>query len=214
MAQRRRGPDRHAGFRGELADAPRHCSQGNEPWPGRPALRSIRRGSPRGRRRIARCPGNRSDERCGSVTRLNCQACHRAEGPGTPPEIHSLLAPVQGASVSLVRTRLRQQSGQRRNRWRALRHVVPRGHTRTHAQRRASHATAGLSAGRRHGFAVRVPAGACRSAEGKRQSTHEVSWARRGELVVKGTCHICHDAVGPPPATRRDCAGLYPRWNP
>src|SRR5262245_39833325 len=43
--------------------------------------------------------------------RLNCQACHRAEGTGTPPEIHSLLGPVQGASVSLVRTRLRQQSG-------------------------------------------------------------------------------------------------------
>ena len=43
--------------------------------------------------------------------RLNCQACHRAEGTGTPPEIHSLLGPVQGASVSLVRTRLRQQAG-------------------------------------------------------------------------------------------------------
>jgi len=25
------------------------------------------------------------------------------------------------------------------------------------------------------------------------------SWARLGEQVVKGTCHICHDAVGPRP---------------
>ena len=33
----------------------------------------------------------------------------------------------------------------------------------------------------------------------QRQSFRRVSWARLGELVVKGTCHICHDAVGPPP---------------
>ena len=27
-----------------------------------------------------------------------------------------------------------------------------------------------------------------------------VTWARLGEHVVKGTCHICHDAVGPRPS--------------
>src|SRR5262245_57567595 len=43
--------------------------------------------------------------------RLNCQACHRAEGTGAPPEIHSLLGAVQGASLPLVRTRLREQPG-------------------------------------------------------------------------------------------------------
>ncbi len=35
--------------------------------------------------------------------RLSCQACHRAEGTGAPPEIHSLLAAVQGSSLALVR---------------------------------------------------------------------------------------------------------------
>ena len=30
---------------------------------------------------------------------------------------------------------------------------------------------------------------------------HEtVNWARVGQHVVKGTCHICHDAVGPRPS--------------
>ena len=29
------------------------------------------------------------------------------------------------------------------------------------------------------------------------QSSQATSWARLGEHVVKGTCHICHDAVGP-----------------
>ena len=32
------------------------------------------------------------------------------------------------------------------------------------------------------------------------QSRRTTSWARLGEHVVKGTCHICHDAVGPRPS--------------
>ena len=32
------------------------------------------------------------------------------------------------------------------------------------------------------------------------QSKRTTSWARLGEHVVKGTCHICHDAVGPRPS--------------
>ena len=31
------------------------------------------------------------------------------------------------------------------------------------------------------------------------QSRRTVSWSRLGEHVIKGTCHICHDAVGPRP---------------
>ena len=31
-------------------------------------------------------------------------------------------------------------------------------------------------------------------------SGRTVSWGRLGEHVVKGTCHICHDAAGPRPA--------------
>jgi mono/diheme cytochrome c family protein len=45
---------------------------------------------------------------------------------------------------------------------------------------------------------------------GKRQSTHPVSWARRGELVVKGTCHICHDATGPRPSDTAQIRGAVP----
>ena len=32
------------------------------------------------------------------------------------------------------------------------------------------------------------------------QVRRTASWARLGEHVVKGTCHICHDAVGPRPS--------------
>jgi len=130
--------------------------------------------------------------------RLNCQACHRAEGTGTPPEIHSLLGAVQGASESLVRTRLRQQSGPTAER---LAH--------TEARRARAEVLARLHKGGRRMpprdylqesdmqllFVYLLELAAV--PDRQHQSTHTVSWARRGELVVKGTCHICHDAVGP-----------------
>ena len=143
--------------------------------------------------------------------RLNCQACHRAEGTGTPPEIHSLLAPVQGASVSLVRTRLRQQSG-----------PAAEPLARAEARRARADILARMHKGGRRMpprdylqegdmdllFAYLLELAAV--PEGKRQSTHEVSWARRGELVVKGTCHICHDAVGPAPSDAARLRGAVP----
>ena len=143
--------------------------------------------------------------------RLNCQACHRAEGTGTPPEIHSLLAAVQGASVSLVRTRLRQESG-----------PAAEPLARTEARRARADILARLHKGGRRMpprdylqegdmdllFAYLLELAAV--PDGKRQSTHEVSWARRGELVVKGTCHICHDAVGPLPSDSARVRGAVP----
>jgi mono/diheme cytochrome c family protein len=143
--------------------------------------------------------------------RLNCQACHRAEGTGTPPEIHSLLGPVQGASVSLVRTRLRQQSGQS---------AEPQARTearRAHAEILARLHKGGLRMPPRDylqdrdmdllfTYLLQLAA----APDSKRLTTHEVSWARRGELVVKGTCHICHDAVGPAPSDAARVQGAVP----
>jgi mono/diheme cytochrome c family protein len=143
--------------------------------------------------------------------RLNCQACHRAEGTGTPPEIHSLLGPVQGASASLVRARLRQQ------------HVPAADRLAgTEARRAREDILARMHKGGRRMpprdylqdgdmdllFAYLLElAGA---PDGQNQRTHEVTWARRGELVVKGTCHICHDAVGPLPSDSARLRGAVP----
>ena len=44
----------------------------------------------------------------------------------------------------------------------------------------------------------------------ERQSREAVSWARLGEHVVKGTCHICHDAVGPRPTRDAMLRGIIP----
>ena len=42
------------------------------------------------------------------------------------------------------------------------------------------------------------------------QSRRTTSWARLGEHVVKGTCHICHDAVGPRPSGQALAQGTIP----
>jgi hypothetical protein len=42
------------------------------------------------------------------------------------------------------------------------------------------------------------------------QSSRTVSWARLGEHVIKGTCHICHDAVGPRPTGQTLLQGTIP----
>jgi mono/diheme cytochrome c family protein len=42
------------------------------------------------------------------------------------------------------------------------------------------------------------------------QTQMTVSWPRLGENVVKGTCHICHDAVGPRPTGRALLNGAIP----
>ena len=43
-------------------------------------------------------------------------------------------------------------------------------------------------------------------------TTKTVSWERSGENVVKGTCHICHDAVGPSPTEAALLNGAIPSF--
>ena len=42
------------------------------------------------------------------------------------------------------------------------------------------------------------------------QSRQLTAWARLGEHVVKGTCHICHDAVGARPSQQALVQGAIP----
>src|SRR5581483_6625045 len=39
--------------------------------------------------------------------RISCRACHKADGSGAPPEINSLIGPVQAASVSWMTQRMK-----------------------------------------------------------------------------------------------------------
>jgi cytochrome c5 len=143
--------------------------------------------------------------------RLNCQSCHRAEGTGTPPEIKSVLGLVQGSSLKLVRQQLQKEgtaaaeSSARAQAARARadlyqriqkggQHMPPLAHLQE-ADINAIYAYLTLLAG---------------TPDAPPQSRHTTSWARLGEHVVKGTCHICHDAVGPRPSRQALVQGTIP----
>jgi mono/diheme cytochrome c family protein len=142
--------------------------------------------------------------------RLNCQSCHRAEGTGSPPEIKSVLGLVQGSSLKLVRQHLQKagtssESAARAQATRARADFyqrIQKGGQRmpplAHLQEADINAV--------YAYLTRL-AGTPDAPPQLRQTT---SWARLGEHVVKGTCHICHDAVGPRPSGQALAQGTIP----
>ena len=205
------GTSGHAGRRPQLAQSPGS---------------SVRRHLPRARRGYIRPGADTTTLPSGAATvaigrpvelsgadlyRLNCQSCHRAEGTGSLPEIKSVLGLVQGSSLELVRQQLQKEGAStagsavraQATRTRAdLYRRIQKGGQRmpafAHLQEadiNAIYAYLTLLAG-----APDVPP----------QSRQTTSFARLGEHVVKGTCHICHDAVGPRPSREELLQGTIP----
>ena len=133
--------------------------------------------------------------------RLNCQSCHGAEGTGTPPEIKSVLGLVQGSSQELVRQHLQQKgtaaerSAAREQAARAktdLFRRIQKGGERMPALGHLEEADINVL----YAYLTQLAGSPKASAQLQRTT----SWSRLGEHVIKGTCHICHDAVGPRPS--------------
>jgi mono/diheme cytochrome c family protein len=121
--------------------------------------------------------------------RYSCQVCHGARGSGAPSEIASMLPLV------------------------ALGHagrgdLYKRIHTGGLRMPARDHLT-GPDVDLLYGYLNQL-AGARASVLPKERV---VSWPRLGELVVKGTCQICHDAVGPRPSGRARLDGAIPPLN-
>lgn len=142
--------------------------------------------------------------------RMNCQGCHRAEGTGAPPEVRSVLPAVEGSSFEMMRQRLRadgragagdagrEKAGAARL---ALYHRIQKGGQKMPPRGHLQASDLDLL----YTYLTEL-AGA-----GAKPPSHvTVSWARVGENVVKGTCHICHDAAGPRPAGKALLAGATP----
>jgi mono/diheme cytochrome c family protein len=132
--------------------------------------------------------------------RLNCQACHRAEGTGSPPEIKSMLDLVQGSSFEFVRRQLQKEgmaanaatiraevSAARKELYRRIREGGQRMPPLAHLQEADIDVL--------YAYLTQL----AQTLDSPRPSRRTVSWDRQGEHVVKGTCHICHDATGPRP---------------
>jgi cytochrome c5 len=158
-------------------------------------------------------PQGRSVEITGAdLYRLNCQSCHRAEGTGSPPDVRSVLPAVQGSSFQMMQRQLRLDG-------RSTAHPAE-------AHKKAGQMKRDLYERIKHGGQKMPPlahlqesdidmlytyltelAGAPESRPLARQT---VSFDRLGENVVKGTCHICHDAVGPRPTGAELLNGAIP----
>ncbi len=129
--------------------------------------------------------------------RLLCQSCHRANGTGVPPEIRSILGPVQATSAVFLRKQMTERGLPADGAM--LRQLAQQAQTALHTR---------LEKGgeKMPPFPYLEPlendvlvaylkdlAGV-----GAVSSTPRVVLeppARSGELLVKGTCHICHDAA-------------------
>jgi mono/diheme cytochrome c family protein len=127
--------------------------------------------------------------------RMNCQACHRAEGTGAPPEIKSVLPAVQG-------TTLQQMRGSKLTR-EDLYTRIEKGGQKMPAR---AHLTRG-DIDVLYGYLTSLAS----ARDTKNAPAKEtISADRLGENVVKGTCHICHDATGPRPTDKAMLEGAIP----
>ncbi|MEX1253516.1 MAG: cytochrome c [Dehalococcoidia bacterium] len=131
--------------------------------------------------------------------RLSCQACHGPEGAGSPPEINSLLGPVQGTSAAWLVQQFREKG---------------RPVDEAFLEEIAASAKGDLRARLRNGGEKMPPFDHLHADEVGALVGHleklsrvpdasltdqllTVPAARVGELLVKGTCRTCHDATGP-----------------
>jgi mono/diheme cytochrome c family protein len=131
--------------------------------------------------------------------RWNCQGCHGPDGKGTAPEINSVLGPVQGTSPVLTRKRMEARGIDADDDM--IKEV-------------SELAEASLRDRLQHGGKNMPSFEYLRADEvealfGYLEKLAEVpptkrdgllvpeSAARVGEHILRGTCHICHDATGP-----------------
>jgi mono/diheme cytochrome c family protein len=121
--------------------------------------------------------------------RYSCQACHGERGSGAPPEIKSMLPLVAQGRAGRGDLYKRIHTGGER--------MPARDHL------------AGPDIDLLYGYLNQL-AGA---RAGLLPKQRVVSWPRLGELVVKGTCHICHDAAGPRPSGKARLDGAIPPLN-
>lgn len=131
--------------------------------------------------------------------RLDCESCHQPDGRGSPPEIHSLIEPVQATSAAFMEQRMKAMGrpiseamaremaagGETAIRTRLLKggeKMPPFDHLQgaeVEALLAFLRELAGVPGAESHQIRVIEP------------------YTRVGEHLVKGTCHICHPATGP-----------------
>jgi mono/diheme cytochrome c family protein len=132
------------------------------------------------------------------IYRISCRPCHKPDGTGAPPEINSILGPVQSASDAWMTARMKERG---RPADPAFIHQLTAS-TEADLQKRlkvGGHNMPSFDHLSNEEIAALRPyldqLALVRAAQ-DREREISVEPDRVGELIVKGTCHICHDAVG------------------
>lgn len=176
---------------------------GRGPSPGRMGMRGMMRrlypSFQRDREAFASLMHDRFELSGSDLYRFDCRSCHGPDGTGEPPMINSLIGPIQGTSAAFQTAHMEK-----------LGHPV----TQAFAEQLATTAQAAFrqrlsQGGKRmppfrylHDDEAEALLHYLQSLAGVHPSnpkppTVTESVARVGEQLVKGTCHICHDATGP-----------------
>ncbi len=131
--------------------------------------------------------------------RLSCQSCHGPDGTGAPPEVNSLIGPVQGTSPALITDRLKQTGAPVDPAFIAQLAAEARTvlRQRLHDGGRQMQPFAYLSPAETAALIGYLDALAGVPDAGPQPPPVQASAARVGDLLVRGTCHVCHDATGP-----------------
>lgn len=144
--------------------------------------------------------------------RLDCQACHQADGNGAPPEINALIGPVQATSAAVMTARMEK---------------IGRPITAGFALQLATDSKKALLDRLKNGGQKMPSFGHLTDNEvqalvaylellsgvpgaEKRQLVVTEPVSRIGELLVKGTCHTCHAATGRWPDPEELLQGAVP----
>jgi mono/diheme cytochrome c family protein len=142
--------------------------------------------------------------------RLNCQGCHGEAGLGAPPEIHSVIDPVRATSVPLILARMKK-SGMDMSSGAAA--ELARQSQNALLQRLHSGGEEMPSFSQLNDAEVRALIGYLNQlagVPGAKQLTVTETPVRVGELIVKSTCHTCHDATGSNPSSQQLEDGTIP----
>jgi mono/diheme cytochrome c family protein len=144
--------------------------------------------------------------------RFNCRPCHRADGTGVPPEINSLIDLVRSTSPAVMWQRMQEKG----------RPISAAFARELASDSRKDLLTRLASGGKKmpafdHLEDAEIDAlvaylewmAGLAGAE-RRQIRVAESLSRIGEHVVKGTCHICHDATGSWPDAEALIDGAVP----
>jgi mono/diheme cytochrome c family protein len=144
--------------------------------------------------------------------RLNCRECHGESGQGTPPEINSVINPVRATSTPLILQRMKStgmeisQAAATQMSREATAALMKRLHEGGENMPSFSYLTEAEIAAI---FSYLKQIANIPNSDARQIVVNE-SPVRVGELVVKSTCHICHDATGANPTPQEILSGAIP----